>query len=57
MSYAKCPWEKPDFREAMQRAREFVKQHHEPPITRREVYSVYRQTKSGNIVFRSRLYT
>jgi len=44
--------EKPDFKQAMGRARTICLTPMEPPITRKEIYSVYRMAKTGCIFFR-----
>lgn len=45
--------EKPEFHSAMARARAMVSEPYCPPLTQREVFSVYRQCRdSGNVFLR-----
>lgn len=46
--------EKPSLRVALVRAREFCRMSFDPPITRAEIYSVYRQARHGSVFFRCR---
>ncbi len=45
---------KPPLREALARARDFCSQPHDPPMTRSEVFDIYRQARAlgGTIIFR-----
>ena len=59
MNAIKISWEKPPLKEALSRARAFCLEPHDPPISRSEIYSVYRMAKApgSNIFFRCRFDT
>ncbi len=42
---------KPDFKSAMKRARAFCSKQMFPPISRSEMYSVYRSSKNSGMIF------